>query len=111
MELTVFSEMSPSDDVRLNNIMELIKSVPGIQEIGIAQYTPVVEHIVNTRSHDTRHIQHTLDYLLDFACHPAGLQLYKTLCRYYYTLDPATTVDYINAYREMWDSKEMELKA
>lgn len=65
MELTV-----SSDDVRLNNIMELVKSVRGIQEIGISQYTPVVERIVNSRSRDARHIRHTLDYLLDFACQP-----------------------------------------
>lgn len=102
MELTVFSELPPSDNVWLNNIMELVKSVRGIQEIGIAQFTPVVEDIVNTRSHDVHHIQCTLDHLLDFACHPAGLKLYKTLCCYYYTIDPAATVGYINAYREMW---------
>ena len=51
----------------------------GIQELGVAQYTPVVESIIATRSRDAHHIQHTLDHLLDFACHPAGLALYKTL--------------------------------
>lgn len=111
MELTVFSEQPPSDNVWLNNLMGLVKSVRGIQEIAIAQYTPVVEDIVNTRSHDVHHIQRTLDHLLDFACHPTGLQLYKTLCRYHYTLDPAATVGFINAYREMWDSETLEVKA
>ena len=51
----------------------------GIQELGVAQYTPVVESIIATRSRDAHHIQHPLDHLLDFACHPAGLALYKTL--------------------------------
>ena len=36
--------------------------------------------------------------------HPAGLALYKKLCRYYYTLNPAATADYVNYYREIWDT-------
>jgi len=95
----------------LISIMDLAKNLRGIQERGVAQYTPVVEHIIASRTRDARHIQHTLDHLLDFACHPAGLQLYKSLCRYYYTIDPAATADYINYYREMWDSEKTEVTA
>jgi hypothetical protein len=40
--------------------------------------------------------------------HPAGLALYKKLCRYYYTLNPAATADYVNYYREIWDTDEPE---
>ena len=105
------SEMSPGYDDMLNNLKGLAESLRGIQELGIAQYTPVVERIITTRSRDARHIQHTLDHLLDFACHPAGLRLYKTLCRDYYTLDPAATADYINTYRKMWDSDEQQVEA
>lgn len=64
--------------------------------------------IIATRSRDARHIEHTLDHLLDFACHPDGLVLYKSLCRYYYTIDPAATADYVGFYREMWDSEETD---
>jgi hypothetical protein len=31
--------------------------------------------------------------------------LYKKLCRYYYNIDPQATVEYVNAYRDMWDSE------
>ncbi len=31
---------------------------------------------------------------------------FKSLCRHYYTLDPAATVEYINIYREMWDNED-----
>ena len=99
----------PGYDDLLCDIMGLAQNLCGIQELGIAQYTPVVEHIIATRSRDARHIQHTLDHLLDFACLPAGLALYKSLCRYYFTLDPAATADYVNYYREMWDSEEVRL--
>ena len=71
----------------------------------------MVETILVSRSRDVRHIKQTLDRLLDFACHPAGFKLFKTLCHYYYSIDPAATVDYINAYRELWDSEETEGEA
>jgi hypothetical protein len=102
------SEPPPGYDDMLNNIKGLVEGLRGLQELGVAQYTPVVETIIATRSRDAHHIQHTLDHLLDFACHPAGLVLFKSLCRYYYSLDPAATADYVNFYREMWDSEEKE---
>ncbi len=87
------------------SVKDLAESLRRIQERGVACYTPVVQSIIASRSRDARYIQHTLDGLLDFACHPGGLALFKSLCRYYSTLDPAATVDYINYYREMWDSE------
>ncbi len=87
------------------SVCGLAESLRGLQELGIAQYTPVVEQIIATRSRDVRHIEHTLDYLLDFACHPQGLILFKSMCRYYYDIDPSATADYVNAYREMWDTE------
>jgi hypothetical protein len=95
------------DDL-LRDMKTIAEDLRGIQERGIAQYTPVVEQIISTRCRDARHIQLTLDYLLDFACHQAGLALYKNLCRYYYILDPSATANYVNFYREMWDTEETE---
>jgi hypothetical protein len=95
------------DDL-LRDMKTIAGDLRGIQERGIAQYTPIVDQIISTRNRDAHHIQLTLDYLLDFACYPAGLALYKKLCRYYYTLDPAATADYVNYYREMWDTEETE---
>lgn len=79
----------------------------GIQELNqraVEAYTPVVEAIVRSAIPDTRHIEHTLDGLLDFCCYEPALHLYKKLCRYYFDIDPTATVGYIEAYREMWDS-------
>ena len=88
-------------DALFQSVSTIAKEMQGLQTLAVIQYTPVVEAIIATRSRDVRHIEHTLDGLLDFACHPAGLQLFKALCRYYYHIDPTATVDYINAYREM----------
>jgi hypothetical protein len=53
-------------------------------------------------------IEHTLDQLLDVACLPEGLALFKTLCRHYDTLDPQATASHIHAYREMWDDETQD---
>jgi len=98
-------------DTMLHSVSVIAEKIQGLQILAVDQYTPVVEAIIITRSRDVRHIQHTLDHLLDFACHPAGLQLFKSLCRYYYRIDPAATVDYINTYRELWDADETEGQA
>ena len=98
-------------DTLLQSVSVIAEKMQGLHTLAVTQYTPVVEAIIATRSRDVRHIQHTLDRLLDFACHPAGLQLFKSLCRCYYRIDPAATVDYISIYRELWDAEETEGQA
>lgn len=96
--------MSTTDfEGTVTKLTALAESLRGVQKLGVAQYTPVVESILRTRSRDVRHIEHTLDYLLDFACHPAGLELYRRLCRHYWDIDPAATAEYVMIYRKMWD--------
>ena len=56
-------------------------------------------------SRDVQRIEHTLDQLLDVACLPDGLALFKTLCRHYWTLEPHATASYVQTYREMWDDE------
>jgi hypothetical protein len=70
----------------------------------LSEYTPIVEAIVRSKSRDVRHIEHTLDGLLDFCGNEDVLLLFKKLCRYYYTIDPVSTAEYVYAYRDMWDS-------
>lgn len=100
----------PGCEELFSSIREIAKSLRGLQELGVAQYTPVMEHIIATSSRDAQYIEHTLDRILDFACHPDGLILFKSLCRYYYTIDPAATADYVRYYREMWEEATVEEK-
>lgn len=95
-------------DDSLHSLRGLAEQMRAISQQAVAQYTPVVETILRTRSRDVNHIELTLDYLLGF-CHSAPvLALFKQLCRYYWTIDPAATASQIHAYREMWDSDESE---
>lgn len=94
-----------SDD-DMQAIRTLAGSMRDLQRQAAQAYLPVVDDILRTRSRDTQRIEHTLDGLLDFCGHEPVLQLYKKLCRHYWDIDPAATADYVNAYREYWDSDE-----
>jgi hypothetical protein len=95
-----------TDDDAMQAIRTLAGSMRDLQRQAAQQYKPVVDDILLTRSQDIRHIEHTLDRLLDFCGHEPVLRMYKSLCRHYWDIDPAATADYINAYREYWDSDE-----
>ena len=95
--------MNPCDAIP-EEIIGLARGLRDLQEQAAQQYKPVVDGILRTRSRDIRHIEHTLDGLLDFCGHEPVLRMYKKLCRHYWDIDPAATADYINAYREYWDS-------
>lgn len=92
----------------LESTHAIARELQGLQAAAVAQYTPVVEALIATGCRDTRQIERTLDGLLDFCGHAPVLLLYRRLCRHYFDIDPVATVSYINAYREMWDSDEVE---
>ena len=92
-------------DTLLQSVSAIAEQMQGLQAVAVAQYTPVVETIIATRSRDVRQIEQTLDGLLDFCGNEKALLLYRRLCRHYFDIDPAATADYINAYRELWDSE------
>ena len=93
----------PSYPELLAQLTTLTADPQTLREQGIEALTPVVQELVRSGSRDVQRIEHTLDQLLDLACMPEGLALFKTPCRHYGTLDPQATADYVHAYREMWD--------
>jgi len=95
--------MTACDDL-LDALRPVCARLAEIQREAVAQYTPVVENILRTGSRDVRAIEQTLDGLLDFCGSDPALQLYRRLCRHYFSIDPAAAVQYVHAYREMWDS-------
>ena len=72
----------------------------------VAALTPIAQDLIQSQVREAQAIEHTLDHLLDCACIPEGLALFKALCRYYYAINPAATAGYVHAYRDMWDSEE-----
>ena len=92
----------------VKSIGELAQATQSLARRAEQEYAPIVEAILCDGCRDIRHIEQTLDGLLDFCFDPKVLLLYKKLCRYYYDIDPEATTSYVHAYREMWDSKSKE---
>lgn len=90
------------------SISELAKTAGQIVRRAEAAYGPEVEAVIRKKIRDPRQIERLLDGMLDFCFDPALLTLFKRLCRYYYEIDPHATVEYVWAYREMWDTPETE---
>ena len=91
-------------DELLSSMKELAAGLQALHRLAVEQSTPLVEGILRSRSRDVRHIEHTLDRLLDHCCYDPALLLYRRLCRHYWQIDPVATVDYVNMYRELWDT-------
>lgn len=92
----------------LAQLQRLTADLQALREQGIAELAPVVQELVRSDSRDVQRIEHTLDQLLDLACLPEGLALFKTLCRHCWALDPQATAGYVHAYREMWDDEAQD---
>ena len=91
-------------DTLIQNISALAGEMQRLQHQAAELYLPIVEDLLRSCSRDVAAIEHTLDGLLDFCGHEPILQLFKKLCRHYWAIDPAATANYIQAYRENWDS-------
>ena len=97
----------PSDQGYLDSIQGIAESLNALNRQAVREYEPIVESILRSRSRDTGHIEHTLDGLLSFCGYDPALVLFKKLCRHYWEIDPAATARQIHAYRELWDSEEI----
>ena len=80
-----------------------------LHQQAIEALVPIVQDMVRSGSRDAQRIEHTLDQLLNHACVPEGLALFKALCRHYWPLNPQATASYVHAYREMWDGDDIPL--
>lgn len=77
-----------------------------LHQQAIEALAPTVKAILRSGSRDAWWIERTLDQLLNHACIPEGLALFKALCRHYWPLDRQATASYVNTYREMWDGED-----
>ena len=99
------------ENPHFETILDLAESVNQLHHQMAEKYTPIVKDLIQSQNRNQQQIEHLLDQLLDCACIPEGLNLFRALCCYYFTLnptDPTATASYVNAYREMWDSEDEE---
>ena len=93
-------------DALLENVSTLAAQMQDLARQAHAGYAVEVDAVIAARSRNVRHIERLLDGILDFCFDDAMVQLFKRLCRYYYTLDPTATAEYVHSYRDMWDGEE-----
>ena len=106
MHITHNSHASDADQNLHRDITAVIAQYQTLHQQAVEAHTPAVREILHSDSGDVRLIEHTLDHLLDHACIPQGLALFKALCRHYWEINSQATASYINAYREMWDADD-----
>jgi len=95
-----------SDRELLDALSAVIAPLQTLHQQAVEALVPTVQEILRSASRDAQRIEGTLDQLLNHACMPKGLALFKALCRHYWQLNPQATASYINAYREMWDGDD-----
>jgi hypothetical protein len=95
------------DKDALHNIKLIAESISLLNEQAYALYLPMVEELIHSNSKNEHQIEFLLDGIIEIACTKKGLILYKKLCRYYWDINQEATADYINYYRERWDSESL----
>ncbi len=93
------------NDTDLQPFRELASDLRRLTSAAHELYAVEVATIIDTGSRDTSQIERVLDGLLDFCFETSMVTLYRTLCRYYFTLNPQATIAYVHAYRDMWDNE------
>jgi hypothetical protein len=88
-------------------IKKITENYQNITSQAFNEFKIITDNIINSQITDVKQIELTLNYMLDFCYDERMLQLYKELCRYYWDINPQATADYINYYREMWDSDDV----
>ncbi len=88
------------------SLRDLGESITGVFREAIQIANAEVKDIIRSGVQDSQRIDQQLDFMIGFCCDPEMLNVFKRLCRYYYTIDPAATAEHIHAYREMWDTPE-----
>jgi hypothetical protein len=90
----------------LDTLSATVAPLQALHRQAVEALAPTVQDILSSGSLDAPWIERTLDQLLNHACTPEGLTLFKALCSHYWQLDPQATASYINAYRDMWDGDD-----
>ena len=103
MKTKIGRNLIPSNSTELQ-FGELASRLVTLARKAVDAYTPIVGELILAKSRDATEIERMLDGLLGFCGNESALQLYRRLCRHYYSIDPASTVEYVHAYRDMWDS-------
>ncbi len=66
-------------------------------------YTVKVDDVIQNNLKNEQDVERILDGLLDICFDDEALVLFKRMCRYYLSINPHATRDYINYYKDMYE--------
>ena len=94
-----FREDVAKMDMDINGIVERIQDA---SELSYDYYKPLVDRIIAEKASE-KEVEHLLDYMLDVCHDDRMLNLFKKVCRRYYSLYPEMVASEILAYKEWYE--------
>jgi hypothetical protein len=111
INLGEYEKQDKQQKIMTDDIQVLAKDLHAIYLQAEIYYTSAVDDVIRRQSKDTKEIEHILNYMLDFADNGKILTSYRKLCRYYLDINPQATAEYIQSYKELYDSDEKLFKS
>ena len=84
------------------DIGEIVCVIERLDELAYNTYKPIVENICIRKASELE-VEHLLDYMLDVCHDDRMLNLFKKVCRRYYSLYPEMIASEILAYKEWYE--------
>lgn len=92
-------DMSDMKDLDINAIVERIQDA---SELSYSYYKALVDRIIAEKASE-KEVEHLLDYMFDVCHDDRMLNLFKKVCRRYYSLYPEMIASEILAYKEWYE--------
>lgn len=86
-------------------IYEIVSSINKLAQQAKIHYSKEAEEIIIEKSLDRKRIEGLLDNFLGFCFENEILKIFKKLLNYYLYIDEKASLEYIKAYREMWEEE------
>ena len=80
----------------------IVERIQDISELSYNYYKPLVGSIIVEKASE-KEVEHLLDYMLDVCCDDRMLNLFKKVCRRYYSLYPEMIASEILVYKEWYE--------
>ena len=84
------------------DIKTIVERIQDISDLSYNYYKPLVDRIIAEKASE-KEVEHLLDYMLDVCHDDRMLNLFKKVCRRYYSLYPEMIASEIQAYKEWYE--------
>ena len=84
------------------DIKAMAERIQDISDLSYNYYKPLVDRIIAEKASE-KEVEHLLDYMLDVCHDDRMLNLFKKICRRYYSLYPEMIASEILAYKEWYE--------